>query len=178
MPTKAIPPNAQRARPPKRSRLWEVAASTHSWEELSPHVPAGPARALAAHERVVRGEDLTGEAGIDRGVLDLPLGLQPWEPAYPVAVFHAEKADFPGPARPGMRPLTLSGPARVVEDEQTLEALFDLARTWAEQSNGKADAVVVEGSAEAAIAALCPEGALAAGVDASWALAAMAWARG
>src|SRR5512137_2091018 len=43
--------------------LWEVAASTHSWEELAPHLPGGPARALAAHERVVRGEDLTAAPG-------------------------------------------------------------------------------------------------------------------
>jgi hypothetical protein len=156
--------------------LWEVAASTHTWEELAPHVPAGPTRALAAHERVVRGEDLTADPGVDPGVLEVPLVLQPWEPRYPVAVFHADKADFPGPARPEMRPLALPQPGPPVEDDQTLEALLDLARPWAEQSNGKVEAVLVEGSAAAAIAALRPGGVLAAEVDGAWAMAAMAWA--
>jgi hypothetical protein len=156
--------------------LWEVAASTHAWEELARHVPAGPARALAAHERVIRGEDLTADPGADPGVLDLPLVLQPWEPRYPVAAFHADKADFPGPARPDLRPLALPERGPEVDDEQTLEALFDLARPWAEQSNGKVAAVLVEGSAAAAIAALCPGEVLGAEVNGAWALAAMAWA--
>lgn len=156
--------------------LWEVAADRHTWGQLAPHLPAGPARALAAHERVVRGEDLTGDPGVDPGVLDLPLRLQAWEPHYPVAVFHAEKADFPGPARPDLRPLALPPSGAVVEDDQTTEAWLDLARPWADQSNGKVEAVVVEGSAAAAIAALRPAGVLAAEVGASWALAAMAWA--
>jgi len=156
--------------------LWEVAADRHTWGELAPHLPAGPGRALAAHERVVRGEDLTGDPGIDRGVVDLPLCLQAWEPQYQVATFHAEKADFPGPERPRLRPLALPPSGAVVDDEQTTEALLGLARPWAEQSNGTVEAVVVEGSAAAAIAALRPAGVLAAEVDPSWALAAMAWA--
>jgi hypothetical protein len=156
--------------------LWEVAAGGHTWAELAPYLPAGPARALVAHERVVRGEDLTGDAGVDPGVLDLPLALQRWEPQYPVAVFHAEKADFPGPPRPDLRPLALPPPGAVVDDDQTTEAWLDLARPWADQSNGKVEAVVVEGGAAAAIAALRPDGVLAAEVEASWALAVMAWA--
>jgi hypothetical protein len=156
--------------------LWEVAASRHSWEELAPHLPAGPARALAAHERVLRGEDLTADPGVDPGVLDLPLALQAWEPLYPVAGFHADKADFPGPPRPELRPLALPPPGEAVEDDQTMEALLALARPWADQSNGRVEAVVVEGSAAAAVAALRPAGVLAAEVQASWALAAMAWA--
>ena len=40
--------------------LPEVAASTHLWEELSPHLASGPFRAITAHECVVRGKDLTG----------------------------------------------------------------------------------------------------------------------
>ncbi len=136
--------------------LWEVAADRHTWAELAPHLPAGPARALAAHERVVRGEDLTADPGVDPGVLDLPLALQAWEPQYPVASFHAEKADFPGPERPDLRPLALPRPGSPVDDEQTTEALLGLARPWADQSNGRVEAVVVEGSAAAAIAALRP----------------------
>src|SRR5262249_38730535 len=40
--------------------LPEVAASTHEWADLAPHAPYGPPSVLAAHERVVRGEDLIG----------------------------------------------------------------------------------------------------------------------
>jgi hypothetical protein len=156
--------------------LWEVAASTHAWAELSPHVPGGPARALAAHERVVRGEDLSAAPGIDERVLDVPLVLQAWEPRYPVATFRDEKAEFPGPPRPDFRLVALPEPGPEVEDDQAREALLDLARPWAEQSNGKVAAVLVEGEAEAAIACLCPAGGLAAEVDLPWALAAMAWA--
>ncbi len=156
--------------------LWEVAASSHTWAELASHLPVGPARDLAAQERVVRGEDLSGAPGVDAGVLDLPAVLQEWEPRYPVAAFHADKADFPGPPRPDLRPLTLPLPGEAVDDDQTMEALLALARPWADQSNGTVEAVVVEGSAAAAVAALRPAGVLAAEVQASWALAAMAWA--
>ncbi len=38
--------------------LPEVAASTHSWGELAPHLAPGPLAAITAHERVLRGEDL------------------------------------------------------------------------------------------------------------------------
>jgi hypothetical protein len=156
--------------------LWEVAASAHAWEELAPHVPAGPARALAAHERVVRGEDLRGDLTVDPGVLDVPLVLQEGEPRYPVAFFHADKADFPAPPRPALRALTLPEAGPALDDEETVEALAGLARPWAEQSNGRVEAVLVEGSAAAAIAALGHGEVLAAEVDGATALAWMAWA--
>src|SRR5690606_35022219 len=44
--------------------LTEVAAFTHTWAELSPHLPPGPVRALVAYERVVRGEDLRADRSI------------------------------------------------------------------------------------------------------------------
>ena len=156
--------------------LWEVAASSHLWAELGGHVPAGPARSLAAHERVLRGEDLTGDTTVDRGVVDIPLVLQGWEPGYPVAVFHADKADFPSPFHPALRPLTLPAAGREVEDDESSEALLDLARPWAEQSNGRVEAVVVEGDAAGAIAALGYTEVAAGGLDGSVALAWMAWA--
>jgi hypothetical protein len=79
--------------------LPEVVASTHTWAELAPHVPPGPVGALAAHERVVRGEDLSPVA-VEPPVLELPLALQPWEPSYPVAEYHPDKAHFPAPPTP------------------------------------------------------------------------------
>ncbi|MBM3695923.1 MAG: hypothetical protein FJW79_08330 [Actinobacteria bacterium] len=156
--------------------LWEVAASTHCWEELAPHLPAGPARALAAGERVVRGEDLTSDGSVDPGVLDLPLVLQPWERGYAPAVFRPDGADFPSPARPALQPGVLPRAGPSVEDETALEAWRDLARPWAEQSNGRVEVCLVEGSAEAAVAALGWREVPAAEVDAAAGLAWLAWA--
>jgi hypothetical protein len=53
--------------------LPEVAASTHLWSDLAPHLAVGPLAAITAHERVMRGEDLTADASIDRAVLEIPL---------------------------------------------------------------------------------------------------------
>jgi len=156
--------------------LWEVAAASHAWGEIGPHVPAGPARSLAAHERVLRGEDLSADPTIDRGVLDLPLVLEAWEPRYPVATFHADRADFPSPAPANLVPLRLPPAGRTAEDDESVEALVSLARPWAEQSNGRVEAVVVEGGAGEAIAALGHAQVLAGEVDGARAMAWMAWA--
>jgi hypothetical protein len=156
--------------------LWEVAASTHAWQELAGHIPAGPARALAAHERVIRGEDLRGDTTIDATVMDLPLVLQAWEPSYPVAVFRADGADFPSPPRPALQPACLPAAGRAVDDEESIEALLELARPWVEQSNGRAEAVVVEGRGEEAIAALGQEEVGLALLTGAEAMAWMAWA--
>jgi len=156
--------------------LWEVAASTHEWSELAPHVPPGPARAMAAHERVVRGEDLSGDDTVDHRVLDLPGVLQSWEPRYQVAVFRADTADFPAPPPPRFAPLRGLTAGVPLEDEESTEALFDLARVWVEHSNGSCGVAAVEGSAESALAAVADGEVAAVEVSASDALAHMAWA--
>jgi hypothetical protein len=156
--------------------LWEVAASSHSWGDLREHVPPGPARSLAAHERVVRGEDLTADATIDRGVLEIPLVLQEWEPRYPVAVFHPDRADFPSPPPPLLHPRLLPPAGPTLEDDETAEALLGLVGPWFEQSNGRAEVALVEGGTGEAIAALGHSRVPAADVDGPTALAWMAWA--
>ena len=155
--------------------LWEVAASTHTWDDLADHLPSGPARSLAAHERVMRGEDLTGDPSIDPGILDLPLRLMDWEPRYGLATYRSNEADFPTPSAPALRPLSEAAPGESVEDPESVEALLALASLWAEQSNGRVAAVAVEGTAEAAISALGGGPAIGADVGAAEALAAMAW---
>ena len=87
--------------------LPEVAASTHRWEELSPHLASGPLRAITAHECVVRGKDLTADSSIDLAVLEVPLAVCAWEPAYPTAEYHADKAEFPMPTEVELAPVTL-----------------------------------------------------------------------
>ena len=156
--------------------LWEVAASTHGWAELSEHLAVGPMRAMAAHERAVRGEDLSEDKTIDRHVLEVPLRLEVWEPQYPPAVYRSDKADFPTIEIPKLHVVVLPAAGSVVADPQTVEALTDLGRMWSDHSNGGVEAVAVEGDALSAIAAIEHGPVAAVQVGADVALAVMAWA--
>ena len=168
--------------------LPEVAAQGHAWADLGPHLPLTPEASFVAHERVVRGEDLTGDDQIDTTVLELPLRLEPWEPGYPVAVYRADEAQFPeraasgvvtSPPPSGERP----EPAAEVTDPDACGALVELAAAWATESNGRARAVAVAGDAHGAVATLvgqvhqaqpAPDVGLAS-ITLDDALAAMAW---
>jgi hypothetical protein len=156
--------------------LWEVAASSHTWAALAPHVPDGPARTMAAHERVLRGEDLSADGSVDPHLLEVPLRLEPWEAPCPPAVYRSDTADFPTPPLPRFRAVTAGSPGEPIEDEESLEALLDLGRVWAEQSNGSRRAAAVEGDGMAAIAALGHDRVLASPLTGPEALAWMAWA--
>ena len=61
--------------------LTEVAASTHTWAQLAPHIEAPQAAAYVAQERVLRGEVLEGDPLAHPEVLELPLRLWAWVPA-------------------------------------------------------------------------------------------------
>ncbi|HWC10307.1 MAG TPA: hypothetical protein VG455_03700, partial [Acidimicrobiales bacterium] len=134
--------------------LPEVAAAGHTWAELAPHLPASPEATFTAHERVVRGEDLTGDGRVDPAVLEVPLRLQAWEPRYPVAVYKASEAQFPEGPLPHLGPVDLDGAAPVTEDPDATAALVELAGAWTTESNGRARAVAVAGAAPGAVAAL------------------------
>jgi len=157
--------------------LPEVAASTHEWAELAPHVPPGPPAEMAAHERVIRGEDLEGDGRVTPVVLDLPLRLQPWEPAYPLAVYRPDKAQFPPPDLPATTAVDLPPvDAKPVEDVTATHALLDLVDRWVIESNGRSRAVAVEGDMAAALSALDPGAVRVTEIEASTGLAWMAWA--
>ena len=154
--------------------LSEVLASTHTWDEAAPHLLATPEFALVAQERVVRGEDLRGE---DIAHTELPLVLQAWEPAYPVATYRPYKAEFgsvdpPTLATAGAPVAAASEP---VDDPEAIDALLDLVMPWTTQSNGSARAVAVSGDAAGAIAAFDVAEHRSAEVDTRHALAVMAW---
>ena len=159
--------------------LPEVAASTHSWAELADGL-SGPPGALAAHERVVRGEDLSGDAAALAlpPVFELPLVLQSWEPAYAVAEYRPDKADFPAPPLPPSRPDKAIGGAERADDPESVRSLTDLVGPWVTESNGRAEATVVRGSAADAIAALgVPDPRIhTADIDVATAFSVMAWA--
>jgi hypothetical protein len=156
--------------------LWEVAASRLSWTDLSPFLAPGPARALAAHERVVRGEDLSNDDTIDDHVLEIPLRLMPWEPQYPVAVFKSDSAEFDAPPRPDLRPVVLPPAGVEIDDDEAIEALIDIGAVWSQQSNGSVRASAVEGTAEQAIASLGHATCVATDVDVATAFALVGWA--
>ncbi len=171
--------------------LAEVAASTHSWAELRPHVPRSPEAGMAAHERVVRGEDLVGDDTVDPAVLELPLRLQPWEPDYPLATYRPhelEVGDAPEPdlepavpAPPAGEPATGADLTEARRHRDATMALEELAMTWRQESNGEVAAVAVVGDAPAAIAALGVPGLGSGGlriavIAPADALAVMAWA--
>jgi hypothetical protein len=156
--------------------LPEVAASTHEWADLAPHAPPGPLSVVTAHERVIRGDDLTGERLPGPPVLDLPLRLADWEPDYCLANYRADGADFPGPSPPSLRRVHVpSCPPPVVRDAVTT-ALIDTVRAWTEGSEGRAEAVAVRGDALDAIAALGRDRARTAELDLAEAVRTLAWA--
>jgi hypothetical protein len=161
--------------------LPEVAASTHSWASLAPHVDASaPEPGIAAHERVVRGERIDADArkGVG-GVLELPLELQPWEPLYPVAIYEPDRAEFPIDAPRGMvavpRPSHGVGADDVVADPEAVRALLDLAGAWTAESNGHSESLAVRGTAAHAVAALGPSRFRMVELSPADAMARMAW---
>jgi hypothetical protein len=156
--------------------LPEVAAQHHTWEELAPHVPAGAPAVVTAHERVVRGEDCTSREPSGPPVLDLPLRLTAWEPRYAVAEYAPDRAQFPTPPLPALAPVGLPAAREPEVPDDAVRALLDLVRTWTSQSDGHADAVTVRGGVVDAIATLGATSVRGAPVDASTALAWLAWA--
>ena len=159
--------------------LTEVVASTHTWDELVDHLPPGPTRALIAYERVLRGEELEDREirdGIDTSIFDLPLRLESWEPTYPVAIYESLRGLFPSPPRPKLSAIDLPvEPGREQGDSTATEALLELTRPWTSESNGRSEAVAVQGDIGDAIASLGVEVARTARIETADALALLAW---
>ncbi|RPI24549.1 MAG: hypothetical protein EHM57_02615 [Actinobacteria bacterium] len=155
--------------------LWEVAASRHTWAELSLHLGEPRSRALAAHERVLRG-DMVDPADVGEQPLDVPLRLEPWEPAYPLAVYRGDGADFPEPGASPLEWVDLPPAGERLADDSLCDALMELVRPWWEESSGRAVVAAVDGGALSAVRSLGPHRARVARVTPAEALAAMAWA--
>lgn len=156
--------------------LTEVAASTHEFSELRPFLSSPQVAGVLAAERVVRGENLEGVEGTHPEVMELPMVLQGWEPQYELATYRSSKVTAPAPE---VEPLTVTGArqaAELMEDDELIRSLLDLVATWVRSSNGIADAVVVEGTAQAAIGELGEEEFLIGEIEPAQALALMGWA--
>ncbi|HET8787516.1 MAG TPA: hypothetical protein VFO47_02045, partial [Actinomycetes bacterium] len=77
--------------------LTEVAATTHTFAELAPHLAVPAVAGAVAQERVLRGEDLREAPGAHAEVLELPLVLAPWEPEYALATYRPDEREVPDP---------------------------------------------------------------------------------
>jgi hypothetical protein len=157
--------------------LTEVAATTHSFAELAPHLAVPAVAGAVAQERVLRGEDLRDVPGAHAEVLELPLVLAAWEPAYALATYRSDEREVPDP---GAEPVTMvagrADPGPVLDRPDATRALTDLVEVWTSESGGEARAVVVEGGPAEAVAALGhPEHRLGR-ISGAAAMARMAWA--
>jgi hypothetical protein len=131
---------------------------------------------LAAHERVVRGEDVSQRLPDGPDVIELPAQLAAWEPRYALAEYHAHRADFPTPDLPRLEPVQLPDGAPRVAPDEGVAALLETTRVWTQESNGSSAAVLVDGEALGAVASLGLPSARCASLTASDALAHLAWA--
>mgnify|MGYP000125515288 CR=1 FL=1 len=132
--------------------LTEVAASSHTWGELDPYLTASPARAVIAHERVFRGENLS-DIELEEDPLSLPLALAEWEHSIKGSEIKKYEIVDIAPSLEGLTPLSLPSSREIMHDSAT-KALRNLVHIWTEQSNGSSTAVRVDGDAKVAIASL------------------------
>lgn len=156
--------------------LWEVAASTHTWDELEPYLAPGRTRTLVAAERSLRGELITAE--VDTQLLDIPLELAPWEPQYPVAEYRADGVAMPEDDEVDMEWIDLppSDPEIQVPEDEAATGLLSIVSHWVEESSGRAETAAVMGSGLQAIRRLGPHRVRGAEIDLGRALSLMAWA--
>ncbi len=157
--------------------LTEVAGAGHRWEELAPHLDDAGIAGAVAQERVLRGEDLRGDRRARPEVLELPLVLADWEPAYALATYKADEVEVPDPGAE-LVPMR-SGraePAPTAELPEVVRALTALVEAWTTASNGDARAAAVRGGPGDALAALGQPEHRIGRLDGPQAIARMAWA--
>lgn len=157
--------------------LTEVVAQRHTWAELADHLVVPVVAATVAQERVLRGEDLTGDPRTHADELQLPSVLQPWEPRYPLPRYGVDELLEDGPEVPGgWQPAPAARPGRPTDLGELEVALRALAAPWEEQSTGEVHVAAVDGDAAGAVAALLPGEARLARLTIGEAFAWMAWA--
>jgi hypothetical protein len=134
--------------------LSEVVAVRHTFDDMAPYLDPGPQRGLVAHERGLRGDDVDDSE--DDGVLEIPVVSQEWEPQYTVATYHHDRIDAPKPELPSRVTnwIELEPGAEQIGDPEVIDALRAAVEPWLTQSNGRFQAVCVEGDHLDAIAAL------------------------
>lgn len=156
--------------------LWEVAASTHPWTDFLPFDIPPTVKTMIGHERAIRGDSVAA-TDIDPHVLTVPVTIQRWEPAYPVAKYTSDRAVFPDDIFDiDMEWTDLAEAGDPQDEDGVCHAMMELVKPWWEDSLGKSEAITVDGTIEEAIRALGPQRARIADVDAATAMEAMVWA--
>ncbi len=168
---KVVLPGAGRFAP---GPLWEVAASSHTWDELDPHLTDPTMRSIVAQERALRGDDVPLDA-VHSDHFEVPSHPQPWEPVYPGAVYREDGVDVAGPEIGDLQWIDLPDTSERLDNDPATDALIDLVRPWLEESSGRGEAVAVAGTAEEAIRALGPRRARIASIDLRQAMRVMTW---
>lgn len=157
--------------------LTEVAASSHSWDELADHIDGPQLASYVAQERVLRGEVLTGDERAHPEVLDLPLELMEWEPTYALATYKTSLVEVAEPWEPRAVMTEASpAPAEQLDEVALADSLLELVQPWTAESNGAARAVVVEGDALGAASHLVLERLLIGPLEGPEAVQRIAWA--
>ncbi len=158
--------------------LSEVAAVHHSWTDLAPHLAPVPVALFVAHERSIRGESIDAASlGALPPVLDIPVTIQTWEPAYPLSVYAEAGAEHPDPTTSGvLHAVTTTKQGVLVDDDATELAVRQLVEAWTTASTGRAEVACVEGTALDALGALGVRSARLVEIPAAEALARIAWA--
>lgn len=158
--------------------LSEVVAVHHSWADLAPHLEPIPITTYVAHERSIRGEDIDPDSTVGLPpVIDIPVQLRSWEPAYPVSAYSVSGAEHPEPESTGeLTTVEVGGEPEVLDDEPTEAAVRHLVEAWTSNSTGRAEVVCVEGNHLDALSALGIRSARIAPIPATEALARLAWA--
>jgi hypothetical protein len=150
--------------------LTEVAAQRHTFAELAPHVDAA-LLPVVAQERVLRGEDLTGDPRAHGEPDAPPLRLQAFEPAYALPTYRADERLDGAFALPeaDWTPLDVPTPSRGAGDTHVpayvpahvpvrlARALEEVVAPWAAQSSGTVRVVTganVEDATHAVLATL------------------------
>lgn len=157
--------------------LSEVVAQHHRWEDLAPHLEDPVAAEFVARECALRG-GRTGHEPLDP--YDVPVDPLEWEPAYAVATYRDDGADFPHPAiaAPDWQRV-VGAPGTAVTgtgvDDAVAAAVHDLVSGWTTRSNGTW-AVSQADQVDGAIAALADGDAQRAAADPGDAMALAAWA--
>lgn len=157
--------------------LSEVVAQHHQWEDLSPHLEDPVAAEFVARECALRGQR-TGQEMLDP--YDVPIDPLGWEPAYALATYRDDGADFPHPAVGALDWHAVRGTADGVVtgagvDGAVSAAVHDLVSGWTTGSNGTW-AVSQADQVDDAIAALAGDGARRAAIGSGDAMARAAWA--
>lgn len=161
--------------------LSEVIAQHHEWQQLEPHLDSTPIACSIAHERCLRGDIIDAESRADLPpALDIPAVLHDWEPAYPLAVYHHDSAEFPAPPVPTTATMPAvvipDRGAEVLDDDDVSLAIEQLVDTWVRDSNGNCETTCVIGDAADALGALGLRRARLAPITGAEALAHLAWA--